>query len=445
MSYAVDIETVRAVNTKKITSIITKTTGKKPKLSKVRTFPFQFEFVTPTGQTPIHALKRDKGEYTSATVADRLKQLYDPKNTKWHSTLAKWQEDVKVGRRKKPNHKSRVRFAYVKVKDIVIDDDIQRDMDSAWVAEIFNPKEFETEFMSAIYCMYDAETGKYISINAQHTLVLETAIADNGLWDGLDGWNGDPMELEVPVIFVNATSRNLCRKGFRVYNGSHSKKIEPYINHKMLVLIKRVDGDNSDKEAFRAEAIQTINEEEGYEPISKDNRAHKKFSWAITCIDEMVGHYDRPERWRFVLRTHKRYWPNIRLDTAEVDLYGFIYDYFTELKYDVYSEEFNEQFLDPCMAIIWKFFTTPGDFKLDSASVQKRFYSAKTGLAEEKCNTDDNGSVVYLMKLYRHFGGNHELPLYVNNLNDTQHGDLLKFIDSERSNLIEAMEKYGNP
>jgi hypothetical protein len=436
------IEVKNMVKGKKVPSIIV-TNGKKGKKRQSWVFPFQFEFVTPTGLKAIHALKRKEGEYNSATVADRLKQLYDPKNSKWHSTLAKWQEDVKAGRKKKPDRNLRVRFAYVKVKDIVIDDDIQRDMDPAWVAEIFNPKEFETEFMSAIYCMYDAETGKYISINAQHTLVLETAIADHDLWDNLDNWNGDPMELEVPVIFVNATSRNLCRKGFRVYNGSHSKSIEPYINHKMLVLIKRVDGDKSDKEAFKADAIQTINEKEGYEPISRDNKAHKKFSWAITCIDEMVNHYDRPERWRFVLRTHKRYWPNIRLDTAEVDLYGFIYDYFTELKYDVYSEEFNEQFLDPCMAIIWKFFTTPGDFKLDSAGVQKRFYSAKTGLPEEKCKTDDNGSVVYLMKLYRHFGGKHELPLYVNNLDDPQHGDLLKFVDSERTNLIEAMKEYG--
>jgi hypothetical protein len=410
--------------------------------TKTASFPFSFEFVPSTGQKSIHVLMREKGEYNSATVASRLKQLYDPKNTTWHSTVAKWKEDIKAGRKKKPNRENRVRFAYVKVKDIVIDDDIQRDMDSAWVASIFNPRDFETEFMSAIYCMYDKETKKYISINAQHTLILEVAMADNELWDGYDG---DPLELEVPVIFVDATSRNLCRKGFRVYNGAKSKKIEPYVDHKMLVLIKRVDNDTSDKEAFKADIIQTINEEEGYEPVSQDNKSHKKFSWAITCISEMIKHYDHPERWRFVLRTHKRYWPNIRLDTAEVDLYGFIYDYFTDLGYDVYSKDFNKQFLDSCMAIIWKFFTTPSDFKLDSTGVQKRFYNAKTGIPVDKCDTDANGSVVYLMKLYRHFSGKHELPLYVNNMNDTQHGDLLKFIDKERTDLVEAMKQYGKP
>jgi hypothetical protein len=158
----------------------------------------------------------------------------------------------------------------------------------------------------------------------------------------------------------------------------------------------------------------------------------------------MMSHYDGSDRWKFVLHTHKRYWPNLQLDIAEVDLYGFIYDYFTELKYDVYSNEFNEEFLDPCMAIIWKFFTTPSGFKSDSAGTQSRFNSAKTGLPVDKVKIDDNGSCVYLMKLYKHFGGNHELPLYVNNMHEERIGDLLNFVDTDRTLLIEEMAKYGN-
>lgn len=405
-------------------------------------FPFTFQFVPSTGEKPIHVLKRKKGEYISATVADRLAQLTDPKNTKYHSTILKWKEDVAAGRRKKPSRKDRVRFANVKVKDIIIDDDIQRDMDPNWVASILNPNEFETEFMSTIYCMYDPKTKTYISINAQHTLIAEVALTENNLWDDLDNWNGDIMELEVPVTYFMSSSRAKCRKGFEVYNG-RQKTIEPYVTHKMLVLAYRVDDDRKDKEAFKAHQIQTINEEEGFEPISKDNKKSKKYSWAITCVAEMKSHYDRADRWRFVLRTHKRYWPNIQLEIAEVDLYGFIYDYFTDLGYDVYSTEFNEQFLDPCMALIWKFFTTPHGFAGDSSNVQKRFGSAKTGLLEDKVKIDDNGSCVYLMKLYRHFGGSHELPLYVNNLTEARIGDLLDYVDADRISLVEAMKQYG--
>lgn len=432
------------IKSKEKTPALIVTNGKKGKSRKAWVFPFKFEFVSPAGQKVIHQLKRSKGQFNSATVADKLKQLKDPKNTQWHSTINKWHEDIAAGRKKKPNRKLRVRFAYVKVKDIIIDDDIQREMDPDWVASIANPKEFETEFMSAIYCMYDPSAGKYISINAQHTLVLETAFAEAGLWDGLENWNGNPMELEVPVIFVDATSRKLCRKAFKIYNGKKTKKIEPYFNHRLDVFAWRVDCDYTDKIAKQAHEIQSITEEEGFEPVSRDDKKNKGQPWAITCVDEMIGHYERKDRWRFVLSTHKKYWPNMQLAIAEVDLYGFIYDYFTELDYDVYSKKFNEEFLDPCMAVISKFFTTPHGFASDSEGVQKRFKSAISGLPYDKCRTDDNGSAVYLMKLYRHFGGQHELPLYVNNLRDSNHGDLLNFVDTELTDLVDSIKEYGN-
>jgi hypothetical protein len=49
------------------------------------------------------------------------------------------------------------------------------------------------------------------------------------------------------------------------------------------------------------------------------------------------------------------------------------------------------------------------------------------------------------MKLYKHFGGQHELPAYVNELNSDRVGDLLNFIDNDLTDLVEAMEEYGNP
>ena len=47
------------------------------------------------------------------------------------------------------------------------------------------------------------------------------------------------------------------------------------------------------------------------------------------------------------------------------------------------------------------------------------------------------------MKLYRHFGGTHELPLYVNNLTEARVGDVLNYVDSDRISLVEAMKQYG--
>ena len=47
------------------------------------------------------------------------------------------------------------------------------------------------------------------------------------------------------------------------------------------------------------------------------------------------------------------------------------------------------------------------------------------------------------MKLYKHFGGKHELPMYVNNMREARIGDLLAFVDKERTLLVEEMAKYG--
>lgn len=412
----------------------------KKKTSKFN-FPYEFEFSTPKGRKVIHNLIRKSGEYGSASIADRLSQLELPENTNWHKVVKKWKDDIKKGIRQKPDRSLRVKFAYVKVKDLTIDDDIQRDMDADWVAGIANPKTFEVDYMSMIQCIYDPVLKKYISINAQHTVVLETAFAAHDLWDG---YSGDPLELEVPVAYIETTSRAKARMAFRIFNGKGQKKIEPYVDHKILVFACRVDGDD-DKEAVAATKIQTINEQEGFEPIPTTDEKNRSASWAINCVAEMQSHYKSPERWKFILNTHKRYFPNIQLDIMECDLYGFMYDYFTEMGYDTYSTKFRTEFLDQALAIIQEFFTLPHKFSGDSRHTQIRWQAKRydRAIGDKQNKVEDEGSFIYLLKLYQHFGGMHELPSIVFNMNETKAGDLLAHVDDEH--LLAEMKKYGKP
>lgn len=409
-------------------------------VSKVK-FPYKFEFATPKGRKVIHSLIRQPGEFNSASVADRIKQLELPENTKWAKVIKKWKDDIKKGIRQKPDRNLRVKFAKVKVKDLTIDDDIQRDMDPDWVASIANPKTFEVDYMSMIQCIYDPDQKKYISINAQHTVVLETAFASHNLWDG---YSGDPLELEVPVAYIETNSRAKARMAFRIFNGKGQKKIEPYVDHKILVFAARVD-ECDEKEAVMAAALQTINEEEGFEPIASTDEKHRSASWAINCVAEMQSHYKTPERWRFVLNTHKRYFPNIQLDIMECDLYGFMYDYFTEMGYDLYSAKFRKEFLDPALSIIQEFFALPHTFGNDSRHTQIRWQAKRyaRSINDPQNKVEDEGSFIYLLKLYQYFGGAHELPSIVFNMNEKNAGDLLDHVDDEH--LIEEMKKYGKP
>lgn len=425
-----------------LSSIISKiTTSKKEKTMSKKTkveFPYTFEFSTPKGRKVIHNLIRKKNEYKSVSIAERLAQLEHPDNTKWHNVVKKWKDDIKNGKTK-PNRNDRVKFAMVKVKDLTIDDDIQRDMDPDWVAGIANPNTFQVDYMSMIQCIYDPKTKKFISINAQHTVVLETAFAHHGLWDG---YKDDPLELEVPVAYIETSKRDKARMAFRIFNGKGQKKIEPYVDHKILVLAYRVD-DSDEREAEKAAMIQSINEQEGFEPIPSTEVKNRDAAWAIDCVSEMQKHYQTPERWRFVLNTHKRYYPNIKLNIMECDLYGFIHDYFGEMGYDVYSDEFRKEFLDSAMAIIQEFFTTPHKFGNDSKHTQIRFQAKRYNRAiNSKDNkVEDEGSFIYLLKLYQFFGGKYQLPAVVYNMNESSAGDLLDHVDDE--SLLEAMKNYG--
>jgi hypothetical protein len=440
---AIDEGVSRTIDTSHASLIIKNMNKTKAKLSKLSkfSFPYTFEFSTPKGRKVIHNLIRDKGEYCSVTVAERLAQLESPENDTWHKVIKKWKDDIAKGVRPKPSRKLRVQFANVKIKDITIDDDIQRDMDPKWVASIANPKTFEVDYMSTIQCIYDPKKKKFISINAQHTVVLEAAFTHHGLWKEKE-FNVDPMELEVPVAFIKTSNRAKARMAFRIYNGKGQKKIEPYVDHKNLVFAYRVDG-SDDIEAVQAATIQTINEEEGFEPIATTDTKHKGEPWAITCIAEMQQHYKKPDRWRFVLNTHNRYYPNIQLDIMECDLYGFMYDFFTDLGHDVYSKKFRDEFLDPTQALIQEFFQTPHNFGSDSKHTQIRFQAKRYNRAINSSDNkvEDEGSFIYLLKLYQYFGGQHELPIIVHNMNEAPAGDLLDHVDKQT--LLEAMKNHG--
>lgn len=412
-------------------------------------FPFTFHFPKAKARNVKHALKRKKGEYNSVTVADRLKELSEC--PKWIKTVEKWKREIEAGRIQKPSRKARLKFAYVKVRDITIDDDIQRDLDPDWVASIFNPDTFETPFMAAIQCVFDTVNQKMISINSQHTLTGEVGLSVEQLWeldpqlDDVDFSKPDwYLDMKVPVTYFEITSRAKARMGFRYLNGKNQKRISPYQEHKIFVLSYRVD-ESTELEAVQANQIQNINEAEGYEPLEQDS-IYNDQAWAIMCVKEMSGHYTRPERWQFILRTHKRYFANDQLATTECDLYGFMFDYFSAMKgIDVYSEKFNTEFLDPAMGLVQEIFTTPKAFDADCAKVQQRYHAKKLDRAidsKEVINAKDAmGPFVYLLKLYRHFNGTHKLPDVVDNFNETRTGDLLKYVT--HPDLIAHMEKVN--
>jgi hypothetical protein len=400
--------------------------AKEPSKSTRTTFPFTYKKPAAVKMLRkiVHRLKRKKGQYTEISVQDRLTELFDPVNVKWHKHLALLQ---KKGLKFKRG--MRIKFAMVKLKDIFIDDDIQRDMDPDHIVKIANIENFRVPFMSAIQGTKEVGKWRFHSTNAQHTVVLEAAYAFHGLWED---YTGDWKDLEVPFLYIETDDRSMARQAFRVLNGKFSKPIGPYDHHKIEVLSYRVDG-NMETENKQSATLQQICEDNGFEPISEDDDDNAGHPKSITHISAMRKYKEKPQHWEFILKTHAKYWPNIKLHGMEIDLYGFMYDYFkVKMKVDVYSKKFQSEFLDSFHAIIQTLFSTPENLSSESANTFKRWY-AKTwdvSVDEAEKKVEAQASFVLLMKMYRQLGGSQQLPDIVDLYDNSKAGDLTKYLSA---------------
>jgi len=390
--------------------------------------PFPFVYVKPKAvkllRQIVHRLKRKKGEYNEASIEDRLKQLFDPSNGSWHKHVATLNK-----KGTKYNRKLRLQFAMVKLRDIFIDDDIQRDLDIKHLVKIMNIARFRVEFMSAIQGIKEVGKWRFHSTNAQHTVVIEAALAYHGLWDGYDG---DWQDLEVPFTYIETDDRSFARQQFDVFNGKYSKPIGPYDNHKIEVLSYRVDG-NLETEYKQAAELQQICEDNGYEPLSGDedeNRGHPK---CISHVSAMRKYKGKPQHWEFILKTHAKYWPNIELHGMEIDLYGFLYEYFNvKMKFDVYSKKFEKDFLEPFHAVIQSLFSSPENLSSESANTFKRWYAKTWDVTVDEADNkvEAQASFVLLMKIYRELGGTQQLPDIVDLYDNTKAGNLTTYLST---------------
>lgn len=115
----------------------------------------------------------------------------------------------------------------------------------------------------------------------------------------------------------------------------------------------------------------------------------------------------------------------------EIDLYGFMFDYFkVKMKVDVYSKKFEKDFLNPFHAVIQKGFTVPEQLSSESANTFKRWYAKTWDVTVDDADTkvESQASFVLLMKLYRSLGGTHQLPDIVDLYDNTKAGDLTKYL-----------------
>lgn len=397
-------------------------------------FPIKFTApkVEKMNRKIVHRLNRKKGEYDTITVADRLKQFTSPENTRWHREVKRLKERGITFSRNE-----RIQLKNVKIKHIVIDEDIQRALDTKHVNNIFTGMNFDVRFMAPILAVKIPGKEEYHCTDGQHTLVLEAAMARYHLWEDVDSVE----EMEVPVCYIETEDRSCFRPFFGLINGKGKKKLDAYDEHRIEVHCYRLDNNISDPEYKQAHILQKICEDNGCEPIISRDIDNHGLPGTITHVSAMRKFKNKPHVWEFIVKMNRKYWTNLVMEGMEIDFYGFIYEYMTQIKgVDVYSKEFEKAFLNPIHAIIQKFFTIPKNLSEESAGTYKRwFVNTWSRDFDDYITVPAEATFVLMLKLYQKFGGTHPIPDVVDQFTSNK-GDLIDFLPSNILSVINEQE-----
>lgn len=379
----------------------------------------------------VHRFTRKKGEYAIITLAERLSKLEDPENTRWHKIVYKHK-----AKGTQLDRDDRVQFKKVKAKYIVIDEDIQRDLDVKHVCDIAAEGTFDVRLMAPIFGIKTPGKEEYHCIDGQHTLVLEIALASAGLWRGISNWE----EMEVPFNYIETEDRAFARQYFGTHNGKGKKQLDAYDEHRIEVYCHRIDNDRSDPEYKQAHTLQKICEDNGCEPIVKRDIENYGLPGTITHVSAMRRYKDSPDAWEFIVKMNRKYWPNLVMEGMEIDFYGFIFKYMTQIKgVDVYSKKFEKDFLNPIHAIIQQFFKIPKKLSEESTGTYKRWFATTWNRSvDDKISIPAETTFVLMLKLYEKMGGTHPIPDVVNEFTSSK-GDLIDFLPT---NIVSGIKQY---
>ena len=121
----------------------------------------------PNPMVKINPLKRASNKVVS--IEDRMEGLI--KTKAWKNTMKAWKEkDFQFDMSRMP------KVSMVKLGDIEIDCDIQRDLDEKHCAKIADPKRFDPALMQVLQCIKTKKDGRFISTDGQHTATVLAGI-----------------------------------------------------------------------------------------------------------------------------------------------------------------------------------------------------------------------------------------------------------------------------
>ena len=383
-------------------------------------FPIKWEPSKVKGTRKVNnKLARKEGEFYVKTVAERLEEVNHPNNQGLHDAVEDYyKKGITFSLKNLPKHRK------VKLKDILIDEDIQREIDEVHVMHIVQG--FDARRVNPIFAVKFPEEDTYHCTDGQHTVVSLAKLAQAGLIDEID--ESDWEEMEVDVLYVETTDRAFAREHFAFINGVGKKKVDEYDNHKQRVLSYRLDGNTNQEYALAAEK-QTICEENNVFPIGKEDEENLGIPGTLTHLAAIKTM--KPEILKFIAKNHNKFWKDEVVDAAEFSFNKHLYN---KAQVPVDDEKF-VQFLTDLNAIIKGLFTNPSQL----STVVSDAYAAysKTVYGTTK-SVHDTALLNVVLKIYQKLGGTYPVPDIV--LSHTEAGhDLYNFLPASVKDRVKLL------
>lgn len=368
-------------------------------------FPFVYKKVVraPNPMVNLNPLKRVSKKPVS--LSERVEQLN--KNINWKKTIKKWNQLNKVV------DASRLpKVTMEKLGDLWIDKDIQRALNEKHCAyTIGDPDKYDPALMQPVQCIKTSD-GKFISIDAQHTVTTFAGLIDAGLLAGVTDWR----EMLYPFMYIETDNLAFARRAFGILNGKGKKKQSQYQQLRNAVFVIRIDKDFSDPEDVLLEQKVTAAEKHECFPIEveSDFTVHPgTFSNIATFKTLTVDEIDMACKW------HNDYFHRDNIHAALFFIFRDLSRGFAPAKMKI-----TKKLLEELAALVQSLFGDLSQFA-ESAKSAYREYTTKQWSYE--LAWDDDAYACALLELYVKFGGKEKIPPAMLNKFD----NLIDFFDDD--------------
>lgn len=321
------------------------------------------------------------------SLAERLKELNSYKD--WQKLVAEYRKQNII-----LNPKLRPLVRMVKLGKLLIDEDIQRALDSKHCTKkIASIQYFDPRLLQVVYCIKTPGKEEYHAVDGQHTATTLAALIDAGLFDGESDWK----EVEVAVLYIETTSKAFARKAFALINGRGKKKITPWYDHRTKVMSVRIDG-STDEDDVKAERKQSICEKYNCYPIDDEGPFVGKpgtftHMQALNLDDNIL---------ELCCKFHDTYF---HYDAINGSLWFMISD--IAKSFNAAKIKITDKFLKELAGILQQYFAGLEQFH---ASVHKAHHKWGEHTYGYEVSWDDDSIAAVLVMLYKNLGGTQQIP-----------------------------------